>query len=178
MSEKKKAGQIVLEHNAQGLELEDDVQEYRRAQEPETLDIIWKTIQDAKTKDIYVGKDFYIVMMFTPDQVLRQPKKVIFARQSCPTPVFKQSVWKYRHQSGDLEFLWSIPDMMRYYDIVRNPNQYLADTVGDKAWHDIAKMVILMESGELLNWVKKENGEKKDAVIFVNRNEESECLIN
>jgi hypothetical protein len=34
-----------------------------------------------------------------------------------------------------------------------------------------------MENGELLAWVKKENGEKIDAVIKLD-NEEKTCLIN
>jgi hypothetical protein len=48
----------------------------------------------------------------------------------------------------------------------------------DKECADLAKFVILMESGELLEWVKKENGEKRDAVIKIQEQQESECLMN
>ena len=47
----------------------------------------------------------------------------------------------------------------------------------DKETAELAKFVILMENGELLKWVKKENGEKIDAVIRI-ENEEQACLMN
>lgn len=174
MSENKKlAGQIILEHDALGLQLEDDIIEYRRQMEPNIMSRLYDTALKSKTKDGYIGKDFYIVLITTIDRVLRQPKIIPVARKSCPTPVYKQSVWKFRHSSNQLEFLWSIPDVILYYHILRNKDRYLTD----KETSDLAKFVVLMENGELLNWVKKENGEKIDAVIKIN-NEENECLIN
>jgi hypothetical protein len=48
-----------------------------------------------------------------------------------------------------------------YYHIINNQLKYL----NDKETAELAKFVILMERGELLQWVKKENGEKIDAVF-------------
>jgi|ERR1700761_4457591 len=165
---KKKAGQVILEHDSLGLDLEADIIEYRRAMEPDIMARLYDTALKAKDNTEYCGKDFYIVLLTTIDAVLRQPRIIPLARKSCPTPVYKQSVWKYRTVSGTLEFLWSIPDALLYYHILRNQTKYLAD----KETADLAKFVVLMESGELLDWVKKENGEKRDAVIKIN-NEES-----
>ena len=174
MSEKKKlAGEQILEHDNLRLEMEDDIIEYRRAMEPDIMKRIYNTAQEAKNKPNYINKDFYVVLLTTIDRVLRQPKVIPLARQSCPTPVYKQSVWKYKYASDTLEFLWSIPDSILYYHILRNQTKYLQD----KECADLAKFVILMESGELLEWVKKENGEKLDAVIKIN-NEENACLMN
>ncbi len=170
---KKLAGQVIREHDAQGLDLEDDIIEYRRAMEPDIMARIYNTAAQSRVQDGYFGKDFYIVLLTTADRVLRQPKISIFSRKSCPTPVYKQSVWKYKTLSGQLEFLWSIPDAILYYHILRNQSKYLAD----KETTDIAKFVVLMENGELLDWVKKENGEKVDALIRIS-NEENACLMN
>jgi len=173
MEEKKLAGQKILEHDSLGLDLEDDVTEYRRAMEPGIMTQVHDTAQKAKNQIGYVGKDFYVVLITTADRVLRQPKIIALARKSCPTPVYKQSVWKYKSFSDTLEFLWSIPDYILYHHILKNGPKYL----NDKETSDLAKFVFLMESGELLTWIKKENGEKKDAVIKIKEKEEP-CLIN
>jgi len=141
--------------------------------EPDIMVRLAQTADEAKNKDGYIGKDFYIVLITTVDRVLRQPKVIQLARKSCPTPVYKQSVWKYKTFTGQLEFLWSIPDPILYYHILNNKMKYM----NDKETADLAKFVILMESGELLEWVKKENGEKIDAVIKIN-DEEKTCLMS
>jgi hypothetical protein len=172
MNKKKLAGQIIAEHDALGLNLDEDIIEYRRAMEPDIMMRIHNTALQAKNQEGYSNKDFYIVLITIVDRVLRQPRIIPLARKSCPTPVYKQSVWKYRHLTGTLEFLWSIPDAILYYHILNNKEKYITD----KETMDLAKFVILMENGELLSWVKKENGEKVDAVIKIN--EENACLIN
>lgn len=173
MKQKKLAGQIIQEHDSLALDLEADIIEYRQAMEPDIMARLRDTAQKAKNQDGYCGKDFYIVLITIIDRVLRQPRIIPLARKSCPTPVYKQSVWKYKIGSDDLEFLWSIPDSILYYHILNNQAKYLAD----KETSDLAKFVILMENGELLRWVKKENGEKVDAVIKLDSGENT-CLIN
>lgn len=169
----KKAGQIILEHDLQRLDLEDDIIEYRRKMEADIVKTIHKVIEQSKNLDIYKNKDFYIVYTFTTDRVLRQPKPLVWARRSCPTPVYKQNVFKYHHQAGTYEFLWSIPDALQYMDIITNAPKYLQE----KENHELVKFCLLMESGELLEWVKKENGNKKDAVILLNRDIEALTLF-
>lgn len=167
------AGQKILEHDKLGLELEDDIIEYRRQMEPDIANRLNATAASSAKQAGYAGKDFYVVMLVSVDRVLRQPRTVIFARKSCPTPVYKQSVWKYKTATGSLEFLWSIPDAILYYHILNNQTKYLQD----KETSELAQFTILMESGELLEWVKKENGEKIDAMIHIS-NEENACLTN
>lgn len=173
MKKDKLAGQIIQEHDNLSLDLEGDIIEYRRAMEPDIMARLRSTADKAKTQDGYIGKDFYIVLITIADRVLRQPRIIPLARKSCPTPVYKQSVWKYKHFTSELEFLWSIPDSILYYHILNNQAKYLAD----KETADLAKFVVLMENGELLRWVKKENGEKRDAVIKINK-EDDICLIS
>jgi hypothetical protein len=170
LQSKKLGGQVIQDHRNLHLELEDDIIEYRRAMEPDIMARIYETAHNAKNQDLYKGKDFYIVLLTFIDRVLKQPRIIPIARRSCPTPVYKQSVWKYHHESGTLEFFWSIPDAMLYYHILRNQVKFLED----KETADIARFVILMESEKLLDWVKKENGEKRDAVIRNNIQTESE----
>lgn len=157
-------GEKLTEHIKKELTLEDDVIEYRRKLEPDVLKEINNVITKSKNNSLYRFKDFYIVMLTKIERIGGVPHNMIFARQSCPTPVYRQSVWKYKHNSDQLEFLWCIPDSILYSHILRCPTKYLAD----KECADLAKFVMLMESGELLEWVKKENKEKKDAIIKIN----------
>lgn len=165
---KKTVGQQVQENNSQGHILEDDVRAYTEAMSPLIQQSLYETAQEASKHPIYENRDFYIVLVKNIDRVLGQPKFQFWARRSCPTPVYKQDVFKYHHTSGELEFLWCIPSAMRYWDIIRNKTKYLTD----KATARLAQFVLLMESGELLEWVKKENNELPDAIITLNKHTE------
>ena len=170
---KKTAGQTILDHDQLGLELEDDVIEYRRKMEGKIMNQLRETAYATKNKAGYENKDFYVLLTITADRVLRQPKTIIWARRSCPTPVYKQAVWKYMTASDELVPLWSLPDQIMYYHILRNKAKFIYD----KETSETAKYVILDHSGELLDWVKKENGEKIDAIIKID-NQENTCLMN
>ena len=173
MNAKKTYGSQILDHYKRDLTLEDDVIEYRRKLESDILKEIDETVAKSKNHSLYRNKDFYIVMLTKMEKIGSAPRNYIFARQSCPTPVYRQSVWKYRHVSDQLEFLWCIPDSILYYHILNNRQKYLSD----KECADLAKFVILMESGELLEWAKRENGEKVDAVIKIDK-QENVCQTN
>lgn len=161
----KTVGQQVLENREKNHILTDDVQMYTEEMSKEILSLLQETITAALKHDLYQNRDFYIVLVKNVDRVLGEPKFQIWARRSCPTPVYKQDVWKYHHESGELEFLWCIPSAVRYWDIIRNTQKYFED----KRTARLAKFVTLMESGELLKWVKRENGELKDAIITINK---------
>jgi hypothetical protein len=101
------------------------------------------------------------VLAMKTERVGGVPRTWVFARQSCPTPTYQQSVWKCHHQTGALEYLWCIPDQVLYWHVIHNAHKYIndAETAG------MAKFCLLMESNELIEWVIKENGEKPDGVI-------------
>jgi hypothetical protein len=172
MDKKKTYGQMVVDN--WNTPVEDDVIEYRRAMEPEIWDNIVSTAEKAAAHPLYRNKDFYVVLLTKVERIGHAVRTFALARQSCPTPVYQQAVWKYHRDTGALEFLWSIPDKILYYYILNNKQKVLAD----KECAETAKFVILMESGELLEWVKRENFEKKDAVIKINTDNEikNDCL--
>ncbi len=147
--------------------LDEDIRSYTEAMQPMLIQKLRETAEQAAQHDLYHNKDFYIVLVKNVDRVLGEPKFQIWARRSCPTPVYKQDVFKYRHESGELEFLWCIPSAQRYWHIMRNKQKYMED----KRTARLAQFVTLMESGELLKWVIKENGEKPDAILSINQGE-------
>lgn len=161
----KTVGKVVQENNDKHLFLEDDVRSYTEAMSPLIEKALQDTVIQASAHDLYRHKNFYVVLVKNVDRILGQPKFQCWARRSCPTPVYKQDVFKYHYLSGELEFLWCIPSATRYYDILLNKKKYLEN----KSTARLAQFVCLMESGDLLKWVIKENGEKPDAVITINK---------
>lgn len=162
----KTAGSVIHDHNQKGLGWEDDVEQYRKSMEPEIIQRLYACAATAKNEDIYKDKDFYICLAIINDKVLRQPRILIWARRSCPTPVYDQSVWRFRHLSDSLEYLWTIPSMFLYYQLWNN-RQLLLD---DKEYKAITQTVCLMETGELLKWVKEQNGETSDVGLKITYN--------
>ena len=168
--QEKTYGQVLLETAM--LEPEDAIQEYGKPIGRDVMKDIYATAQWASQHSLYKDNNFYVVNLLRQERVGGALQPISLARRSCPTPVYKQAVWKYHKDSGDLEFLWSIPDQFRFWDIINNQQEYLDSS--EQKWRDMAKFVILMHTGELLDWVKKENGEKPDALIKINR-ETDEC---
>jgi hypothetical protein len=158
---KKTYGQKLNEHWAKPQEMEDDVREYGRVMGRDIMKNVHDTAFQATKCDVYKNKDFYVVLMTKTERMGGVPRTFVMARQSCPSAVYEQSVWKYHHLSQSLEYLWTIPDRFLYWDIVREPEKYLKD----KEYAGLAKFVLLMESGELMDWIIKENGEKPDGII-------------
>jgi len=163
--EKKTFGQRLIEHDNLKLDMEDDVIEYRKQMEPAIIENIYKAAREAKKDTLYKNKDFYVELRITMESLAGVPNFRCFARRSCPTPATMQSVWKFHHVSDTFEFLWSLPSAILCNYIQSHPDKYLVD----KETSELAKFVLLERSGELLEWVKKENGEKKDAVIRINK---------
>lgn len=161
----KTVGQKIQEHNEKNIDFEDDIRAYTEAMSPMIIQTLYETAQQAATHPLYYNRDFYVVLVKNIDKMLGQPKFQCWARRSCPTPVYKQDVFKYHHIIGELEFLWSIPSQWRYNHIVKYRQKYLQN----KETQRLAKFVLLMESGALLDWAKKENGELPDAIISLNK---------
>lgn len=146
-------------------EVKDNIREYTAAQGEQRWQAINKVAADTAKVEPFTNKTFYVVMVKTNERnEERRPIDKFFPRLSCPTPGYNQDVFKYHPVSGQLEYLWSIPRKARYWQIWNNRHKYL----DNKELKRLASFVVLMETGELLEWVKKENGEKPDAVIKIN----------
>jgi len=154
---------LKLKEVQKAMGFEDDVREYSLEWGKQLHRKIWETIDAAKEHAAYKNRNFYIVLIKNRDVFNEKAKDAIHVRVSCPTPVYKQDVFKYHHLTGSLEFLWCIPDKLKYYHILNNKQRYYEN----KETRRQCQFVVLMESGELLKWVKKENGELPDAVLSI-----------
>jgi len=66
---------------------------------------------------------FYVVVCIKKEQLLENViRRYFLARQSLPTPQWDQDVWRYDPKSGNLEYLWSLPDENTAKWMAGNPN--------------------------------------------------------
>ena len=76
------------------------------------------------------------------------------AKKACPTPFFDQTLYKYNSNTGDLVFMWVVPDIdtcIRFYE-----NQHLI--TAEVA--DLAKFILQFLNGDLHRLCQKLNGEE------------------
>jgi hypothetical protein len=173
MEEKKKTyGQIILDHSSKNYTLDDDIKEYYKELESDILKKIEELVEKNIRDPLYKNKNFYVVILTKIERIGKAVRNLIFSRFSCPTPIYSQVVWKYDCKKEKLEFLWCIPDKYFYHHILKNKEEYIQM----KEARDLVKFVVSLENGSLLEWVKEENGNKKDAVI--KNNKEEQCQMN
>lgn len=145
---------------------QEEMKELSKSFAEQRMRFVYQIAQDSAKKDYFLNRDFYIVLVPTNTRDTQMlPMDLPFVRRSCPSPGYNQNVWKYHHKTGTLEFLWSIPRKAIYYWLYNNRYKYMNDPVLKSR----TVFVVSMESGKLLEWVKKENGELPDAVIKVNQ---------
>lgn len=54
---------------------------------------------------------FYVVVVTKKERLMQNVmRRYFFARQTMPTPTYDQTLWKYNPKTGDMEFIWVIPD--------------------------------------------------------------------
>lgn len=115
-----------------------------------------ESLQNAvkRGETLYEG-DFHVILLMRRDRILQNVlRDMFFPRKSCPTPTYDQTVFYFHRDTGDLEFLWTLPakevckELIRFYD-------YL--TPEEKA---LANHVIRWRNGDLLKIVKRINKEE------------------
>lgn len=103
------------------------------------------------------NKDFYIEIQVKWEQIFGRERPQLhqysFVKNSCPTPQYDQTIYKYHHREDKLEFLWTLPDKDTYNYYVDN-----AATLHPDRW-ELLKFVLADKNGELLRQAKILNGE-------------------
>jgi len=75
----------------------------------------------------------------------------------CPTPTYDQTIFKYVHDTGDLKYMWTIPDREACLTLLQNAKLVVPEE------RQLLEFVIRFANGDLFKVMKKENGEKIDS---------------
>lgn len=107
-------------------------------------------------------KEFYIVVLTKAEKILKKVvRNYFFARQSCPTPDFDQSVFKYNKESEKIDFMWTIPSLDACEYLIKHATEIPTNE------RELLGFVAQFVTGKLLERSKKLNGEVKDSNILL-----------
>jgi hypothetical protein len=98
--------------------------------------------------------DFYVVVLNKKERLMVNVVRMYFIpRESCPTPEFDQTVYKYHARDHRLEYLWSVPDHMTTKALAGD-----VSNVSPEYW-ELASMCRRFINGDLDRQCCKLNGE-------------------
>lgn len=100
-------------------------------------------------------KDFFIHVETKAEKLLPNTFRNYFIdRLSCPTPNYDQSVFRYNRQSGQIEYLWTIPDRETCFHLKEHTLEVVP------AEQALLSLILKFDDGTLFRMMKKYNGEK------------------
>lgn len=71
---------------------------------------VWEAV-DRGRKDNAISGDFFVVVLVKKERHLKNVvRQLFFARQTCPTPEYDQTVYRYIRSADEIEFIWTIPN--------------------------------------------------------------------
>jgi hypothetical protein len=107
---------------------------------------------------LYPGKDFYVHVETKKEKLLENVLRNYFIPKSdCPTPNYDQAIYKYMHESGDLVFMWVVPDRGTCFYFKENWKEIPHEE------KDLLTFIRMFDDGTLLKLAKRLNGEKDDS---------------
>lgn len=121
---------------------------------------IWETIENGR-KDSVIKGDFYIIVLLKKERSLANViRQYFFYRQTCPTPEYDQTVYKYVRDGDKLEYIWTVPDVetCNYLPLHRpslKQDQLL-----------LLSMIEAFNNGDLEKWAAKLNNEPKQFILL------------
>ncbi len=160
----KTIGAQIQDHLNKGLTQEDDLRTYSEVIMSKMMQELNQFKEEVVKSGKYDSKDFYLVVSLGKNPMTKQLQyRFLPERSTPPTPCFRDHVWRYDWISGELKFLWRIPDKDRYEHVLKYWQNYRNSHKKDH--RDLALWVKEIESGRLLQLINKMCGNKKNAVI-------------
>ena len=118
----------------------------------------------ASGKNQYAA-DFYVVVVTKRERLMPNVFRNYFiSRQSCPTPNYDQTVYKYHRKDDHLEFLWTLPSVVGIKNMLEHrhhldPSLYtLLRFVLEFSDGSLDKKAQLFNNEEMLDVRSKSNG--------------------
>ena len=101
--------------------------------------------------------DFFVVILLKNEKLFPEVFRATFVtRDTCPTPNYDQTVYKYFRETEQLHYLWTVPDRDLCFEFLENAHKIEA---ADK---DLLKMIHMFGTGQLKAMAMKLNGELEE----------------
>lgn len=93
----------------------------------------------------------YVLQILSTEE--NRPRYAIAVRQSCPTPNYDETVYRYNRETNQPELLWVIPDKKTCFQL----KEHFLEVAPEE--RELLQYVLDFDAGELLKLCKKLNGE-------------------
>ena len=124
-------------------------------------DYIHNIVQCITDNEEHFEDDFFIVVLTKRERLLPNVlRNYFFARESCPTPDYDQSVYIYRKKTQMVEYMWSLPSQDACYHLRENAREV------HKSEQALLEFVLQFFDGTLMKICKKLNGEQADSPLL------------
>jgi hypothetical protein len=98
--------------------------------------------------------DFFVVVLTKRERLMANVfRNYFFARQSCPTPSYDQTVFHYHREGDELEFLWTLPNPAAIKNLLVHKHEL------DPSCFELLRMVLAFLDGDLDKKAQVLNGE-------------------
>ena len=149
--DRKNIGQLSQELAAKPFETRDPI-ELQRSMQRDYLDNVWQCINRSK-KDY--PDQFFVVVLHKREHLMQNVLRNYFvARQTCPTPNYDQSVFRYTGKDDKLEYIWTIPDRETCFTFLTQALQVVPEE------RQLLNFILDFKSGELAKQGMILNGEE------------------
>lgn len=146
-------GKISLDLQQKQPETHDPIALERAMQE----DYIKNLVECVEKHTQIFSNNFYVVVITKNEKLMPNVFRNYFsARESCPTPDYDQSVFRYNKQAEELEYIWSIPSRDACHHLKDNALEVHSDE------KELLHFVLQFADGTLYKLAKKLNGEEID----------------
>jgi|SRR5690606_9888844 len=99
--------------------------------------------------------DFYVVVITKKEPLMKNVLRQYYcARQSCPTPDYDQTVYRYNRFHESIDFLWVIPSRETCFFLKNNALTIVPEQ------RDLCNFVLDFEDGTLMKLAKRLNNEE------------------
>lgn len=136
-----------------------DPRELERAMQEDYMKELRKCIDESYS--LY-DNIFYVTVITKNEKLLPNVfRNYFFARSSCPTPEYDQSVFRYNKESGRIEYIWTVPSKDACHHLRDNESQVVTEE------RMLLEFVLKYFNGDLLKISRKYNKEETDNNIII-----------
>lgn len=153
---KKTVGAVAVDLMQKTPESRDPIEMQKAMQEDYVKELVGCV---EKHKKSIIG-NFFVVVLTKNERLLPNVfRNYFFARSTCPTPEYDQSVFRYDRAGECIEYLWTVPSKDACYHLKDN-----ALRVEEK---ELLHFVFQFFDGTLYNLSKKLNGEEEKTPLII-----------
>ncbi len=135
-----------------------DVVEQRRAMQEKYIDNLIECAYS--NKSVFTGDFFIVVETKTEPLIPNVARNYFFARQTCPTPTYDESVYRYIREDDKIEYLWTLPSKEACYYL----RDHAVETHPEQ--RQLLLFVLSFFDGTLLQRCQELNHEQPNSILL------------